>query len=114
MVDQILHIVAFVAARGLLRILQPPPVPGRFVVLALGSSASGTWNGAPLPVDLTAAGAPGCHVSVAIVDTFFQLAQPDGTATFTFAVPNQPSLVGQEVHYQAGAAGSRPSSRNGR
>src|SRR3546814_12642183 len=30
MVDQILHIVAFVAARGLFRILQPPPVPGRF------------------------------------------------------------------------------------
>ena len=77
--------------------------PGSLVVLALGSSETGTWNGAPLPVDLTPAGAPSCFVSIDIVDTFFQAALGDGSAAFGFNVPNDPRLTGVWLRYQAGA-----------
>jgi hypothetical protein len=80
--------------------------PGALVVLALGATDTGTWNGAPLPVDLAPAGAPSCFVSIDIVDTFFQVALGDGTATFAFAVPNDPGLVGQWVRFQAATVGS--------
>jgi hypothetical protein len=79
--------------------------PGGLVLLALGQSETGTWNGAPLPVDLGPAGAPLCFVSIDVVDTFFQVAQGDGTATFAFAVPNEPGLVGQWVRFQAATVG---------
>lgn len=79
--------------------------PGAPVVLALGAADVGSWNGAPLPVDLGPAGAPGCYVSIDIVDTFFELALGDGTATFAFSVPNQPALVGEMIRFQAAAFG---------
>lgn len=85
----------------LVRALDAPP--GSLVVLALGGSETGTWNGAPLPVDLTPAGAPGCFVSIDITDTFFQQALGDGTAAFGFQVPNDPRLTGVWIRYQAGA-----------
>jgi hypothetical protein len=77
--------------------------PGSLVLLALGGSETGTWNGAQLPVDLTLAGAPGCFVSIDIVDSFFQTALGDGTASFGFQVPNDPRLTGVWIRYQAGA-----------
>lgn len=77
--------------------------PGALVLLALGGSETGSWNGAQLPVDLTSAGAPGCFVSIDIADTFFQLAAGDGTASFGFTVPNDPRLTGVWVRYQAGS-----------
>ncbi|MGE3172841.1 MAG: hypothetical protein AB7O97_09445 [Planctomycetota bacterium] len=80
--------------------------PGSLVVLALGSTETGTWNGAQLPVDLTPAGAPGCFVSIDVLATFFQVAVGDGSALFTFAVPNEPALVGLVIRYQAAAFGA--------
>lgn len=83
------------------RALDAPP--GSLVILALGSSEVGTWNGAPLPVDLSPAGAPSCFVSIDSLQTFFQVALGDGSATFNFSVPNDPRLVGAWVRYQAAA-----------
>ncbi len=85
----------------LVRTLDAPP--GSLVVLALGGSETGTWNGAQLPVDLTPAGAPGCFVSIDITDTFFQQTLGDGTAAFGFQVPNDPRLTGAWIRFQAGA-----------
>lgn len=76
---------------------------GAAVLLALADPASTTWNGAALPVALDGVGAPGCFVAVDAQDLWLQVAQPDGTATFTFGVPNQPSLLGASVAFQAGA-----------
>lgn len=78
-------------------------VPGSLVVFAFGSGSTGTWGGLQLPVDLTAAGAPNCFVSIDVLDTYFQVALGDGSAQFGFSVPNDPRLLGAWVHYQAGA-----------
>lgn len=75
---------------------------GSLAVLALGATDVGFWNGAPLPVSLTPAGAPGCVVAIDVASTWFQATAADGTATFAFTVPNQPSLVGFWVYFQAG------------
>jgi hypothetical protein len=42
-------------------------------------------------------------VSIDIVDSFFQTALGDGTASFGFQVPNDPRLTGVWIRYQAGA-----------
>ena len=85
----------------LTRALDAPP--GSLVILALGSTEVGTWNGAPLPVDLSTAGAPSCFVSIDALQTYFQVALGDGSAPFNFGIPNDPRLIGVTLRYQAGA-----------
>lgn len=75
--------------------------PSLPVVLSFGAIESGPWNGLSLPFDLQALGAPGCQVSTDPVLMMFQAAQPDGSATFTFVVPNRPELIGYWLRYQA-------------
>ncbi|MEC7583084.1 MAG: hypothetical protein VYE77_02090 [Planctomycetota bacterium] len=77
--------------------------PGSLVTMVLGTRDTGTWNGFVLPQDLGMLGAPGCYLSIDMGATFFQTALGDGSATFTFAIPNQPSALGIWLYYQAGA-----------
>lgn len=72
-------------------------VPSSFAVLALGDSRSAsTVFGAPLPIDLSALGAPGCHL---LVDPLVLSAQPTdatGAANQPFPIPAAPILAGVE------------------
>src|SRR5262245_36769228 len=74
---------------------------GAPVVLGLGDNDVMT-GGVPLPIPLDAIGATGCFLSIDATSLWFQVAQPDGTATFAFTVPNQPSLLGYWAYFQAG------------
>lgn len=78
-------------------------VPGALVTLVLGSVESGPWNGFVLPQDLQILGAPGCHLSIDITASLFQVAAADGSATFPFVVPNVPAAVGVWFRFQGGA-----------
>ena len=77
--------------------------PGSLVTMVLGTRDSGAWNGFVLPQDLASLGAPGCYLSIDMGAAFFGTALGDGSATFTFAIPNQPSALGAWLYYQAGA-----------
>ena len=71
------------------------------VLLALGTQESGTWAGLTLPQDLALLGAPGCFVSIDASAVVFDVAEPDGTKTFPFVIPNSPQLLGEWVRFQA-------------
>ncbi|MFT4514212.1 MAG: arylsulfatase B [Planctomycetota bacterium] len=59
-----------------------------------------TWNGVPLPVDLTAAGFTGCSLHIDPILTF--VAVPTGTSSsWTVALPNNAALIGQQLFAQA-------------
>jgi hypothetical protein len=77
--------------------------PGALVTLVLGTRESGSYNGWTLPFDLLPLGAPGCHLSTDVAAAFFSTVLGDGTATFLFPIPNEPSFVGAWLRYQAGA-----------
>ena len=68
-----------------------------FFVTALSST---TWNGNPLPVDLTSFGLNGCtgYTSVDVVDL---VGSAGGTATASTSIPNNPALAGLVVFHQA-------------
>lgn len=61
-------------------------------VFALGFSDA-QWNGAPLPLDLTAAGLPGCAAWIA-PDALVPAAVQAGVARLTLTVPNRAALLG--------------------
>lgn len=72
-------------------------VPSSFAVLALGDSRSASSVfGAPLPIDLSVLGAPGCQL---LVDPLVLLAQPSdvfGEADQPLPIPAAPILSGVE------------------
>ena len=72
-------------------------LPGAPGVAAVGSQGvGGSWNGLPLPIDLSVLGAPGCawHIDPAVFVPL--VANATGTASWpTIPVPNDPSLTGQ-------------------
>lgn len=72
-------------------------VPASFAVLAIGDNrAASSLLGAPLPIDLTALGAPGCQL---LVDPLVLLAQPSnvfGEADQPLPIPAAPILSGVE------------------
>lgn len=76
--------------------------PGDIVLMALGTRETGTWAGLQLPQDLAVVGAAGCFVSIDVAVSFFDTAAIDGTATFPFAIPNNPQLLGEWLRFQAG------------
>jgi hypothetical protein len=65
---------------------------------AVGFDAS-SWNGIPLPADLTAAGMNGCALLLAPVLTTV-LAGTATTAMLPIALPNSPAIVGQALFAQ--------------
>jgi hypothetical protein len=71
------------------------------VLLGIGLSNT-DWLGMPLPLDLAPLGAPGCRV-LASADVTLPLFNWAGQASWTWAVPNQGSLVGVAFYCQAAA-----------
>ncbi len=70
--------------------------------LVLGSSAT-TWNGTPLPLDLTAFGMPGCMLRTSIDAQFVRQAQGishKGWSRFETTIPNDPRLRGATFYAQ--------------
>ncbi len=77
-------------------------LPGEVVVLALGTRETGSWAGLQLPQELAGVGAPGCFLSIDIAASFYDVATADGAARFTFAIPDDPQLLGKWMRFQAG------------
>lgn len=73
-------------------------LPSALVVLCLGWSNTVSSFG-PLPLDLAAYGAAGCHLRVAI-DVPALLLATAGSASLAMAVPNTLSLLGQPLYTQ--------------
>lgn len=84
-----------------IRVLDAPA--GALTTLILGTTESGSAGGWTLPFELGPLGAPGCWLSTDPAGTFFQVAQGDGSAAYTFQVPNVPAGLGFWFRYQAGA-----------
>jgi len=74
--------------------------PGSIVVMALGTRETGSWAGLQLPQDLGIVGANGCFVSIDAAVVFYDTAANDGTATFPFAIPNDPQVLGEWLRFQ--------------
>ncbi|MBL8724703.1 MAG: hypothetical protein JNK49_11690 [Planctomycetes bacterium] len=71
----------------------------RTTMLWLGFSRTG-WNGAPLPLDLSQLGMPGCTLFVS-GDLVANLLNWQGTAHWHLAIPNSQSLAGLQTYVQA-------------
>jgi hypothetical protein len=98
------QINATTAAPGGLQIGQPIQYtmdfgrPGNLALLMLGVSNT-TWNGIPLPLSLTPAGAPGCTLYHDPLFFFATVANPtNGSATIPLTWPVDRSLIGS-THY---------------
>lgn len=74
--------------------------PSTLAIFALGFQESGPWSGLTLPVDLAVIGAPGCALTIAPVFSIAIAADVFGDAFFTFFLPSQLEIVGQEIKYQ--------------
>lgn len=66
-----------------------------FAALGIGFQGA-TWNGQPLPVDLASFGMPGCRLWTDLASVEL-LAAAGGSASWTVAVPNLPTLLGTQV-----------------
>ncbi len=79
--------------------LSPVPAPA-VAILLIGSSNTFSTSFGPLPLDLTAFGAPGCFGRVSDdVAQFFTIGS--GSAAVPLAVPNDPFFVGVQLFTQA-------------
>jgi hypothetical protein len=74
------------------------PTTPSVAFLILGFSKK-TWNSAPLPLDLTSLGAPGCKLAASL-----QIMLPSGSlngmAAWTIPIPNDPMLIGAVAYFQ--------------
>lgn len=59
-----------------------------------------TWNGVPLPIDLSSVGLPGCSLLIDPALTTFAT-QNAANASWTIAIPNNAAVVGQALFAQA-------------
>lgn len=86
------------------------PVPAGAVAFQTLGVSNSTWNGLPLPIDLTPLQMPGCWLHHDAVLLFLPCTLAGGTATHALMVPSQPSLAGFEVYLQGCvfAPGSNP------
>jgi len=71
--------------------------PQELVLFILGFSDT-TWNGRPLPLDMTSFGAAGCNLYTDPDTTFFGLGP---AATYPLALPNNPIFLGTTFFNQA-------------
>ena len=76
-------------------------MPNSIVILALGTQETGSWAGMTLPQDLGILGAPGCYLSIDAAATYYGVALPDGSITFSFAIPNNPAVLGEWLRFQS-------------
>lgn len=75
----------------------------RGTMLFLGSIEKGTWKGIPIPIELSAYGAPGCWLAVDVLMAESRVADAGGQALYGFNVPSIPTLKGQWLRYQGAA-----------
>ncbi|MBL8750008.1 MAG: PQQ-dependent sugar dehydrogenase [Planctomycetes bacterium] len=75
------------------------PAASSLSIGLLGVSKS-SWDGAPLPADLTVVGMPSCTLLVQPL-ILTALLGGSGTAPWPFAVPSTASFVGQDLYAQA-------------
>lgn len=68
-------------------------------LLSLGGSTS-QWGAFKLPLDLTAAGAPGCSLLASLDLVFAAASSGAGAASLKFPVPNATGLIGVVFHNQ--------------
>ena len=80
--------------------LQITGLPSGGALVATGLSATTTSSGLPLPLDLSALGMTGCSQLVDTTALEFVIGL-SGTATWSFPVPNVPSLFGATFFNQA-------------
>jgi hypothetical protein len=73
-------------------------LPNSVAVLFLGSNSQ--WNGIPLPLDLTPAGAPGCTLLVSATGIQTVGTTAGGLGLATLVIPGDPSLVGTRFYNQ--------------
>jgi hypothetical protein len=78
------------------------PVPANTIGLMVSGLSDTTSSLGPLPLPLAALGMPGCLLQVdpVILDAFLAVGQ---TATWSLAIPNVPSLLGQQFFSQGAA-----------
>lgn len=74
--------------------------PGLPIVEIVGFDTT-SWQGIPLPFELTGAGFPGCDLNVSFDLTFTGTADLGGSASFLAPLPNDPALIGVPVGFQA-------------
>ncbi len=73
-----------------------PSVPG---LLILGLSAT-SWNGIPLPLDLTPYGGKGCFLNVSFFEQFLSNLSQNGSLWVPQPIPNSPVFSNISVYYQ--------------
>ena len=86
-----------------------------FLLLGLSDQV---WSGGALPQSLASIGAPGCSLLVSPDDAFARTTNIFGRAAVDLSIPNNPSLVGQQLFHQwvvldAGANGLGVALSNG-
>jgi hypothetical protein len=73
-------------------------LPNPSVAALLLGFQNQTYNGLPLPMDLTALGAPTCFLRTDIAVT--QAALANGSASWTLTLPNDPTIIGASLYSQ--------------
>lgn len=74
--------------------------PGNTLTVIWAGLSNAQYNGLPLPFDLTSAAMPGCLLLASIDANVFGFSNAQGEAAVALAVPNQPALLGLELHHQ--------------
>tara|TARA_R110002094_G_scaffold206065_1_gene176750 strand:- start:834 stop:2234 length:1401 start_codon:yes stop_codon:yes gene_type:complete len=67
-------------------------------VLLLFGASDQTWNGVPLPVDLSGIGRPDCSIFVEVLGT--TAATAGFNVGWPFTIPNAPTLIGSSSYFQ--------------
>jgi hypothetical protein len=84
------------------RIATGSPFAPAFTILG---ASDASWNGVPLPFDLTPFGATGCRLLASMdLQLPFMLTNALGEASFTLPVPDDVSLIDQTLFFQTIAA----------
>lgn len=84
---------------GQLATLQVNNLPANKAASLILGGSKAQWGGLALPVPLGVIGMPGCELLVSI-DNYLVFATGNGTPSFTFPVPLDPGLAGQDVYMQ--------------
>src|SRR5262249_53467523 len=79
------------------RVAYAPPQSLGFFLIGLSNSS---YNGGPLPLDLTAQGAPGCFLRTSIEAADLAAPDADGTAATSYVVPPALSLLSMLLYQQ--------------
>jgi subtilisin family serine protease len=77
--------------------------PGNIFGLFLIGGSSTVWSGGALPFDLGLIGAPGCLLRTDVIAIDAVLTDNDGTASQSYVIPNNPTLVGAVLFQQLAA-----------